>query len=69
MVHVLSPANTAYQDCLQGCTGLGIGTTVDEVWSRILRVPDLFKKMDPVVFLDADVTYADYVERYGHRGG
>ena len=41
------------------------GDTVDDVWRTLLRRPEGFVKLDPVVFLDPAITSEEYVARYG----
>jgi hypothetical protein len=40
---------------------------VSEVWQRLLVRPDRFRSVDPAVFLDPEVTSAEYVSRYGQE--
>jgi len=65
VVHVLSPDNVAYQRSLVREQSRALGSTVEEVWRRLLMRPDRFSSLDPAVFLDADVTSSEYVSRYG----
>lgn len=65
VVHVLAPGNVAYQQSLVREETRALGTTVGEVWDRLLRRPDRFTRVDPAVFLDAAVTSPEYVSRYG----
>lgn len=65
VVHVLPAGNTAYHASLHGTLAPLLGTTVKEVWERLLRQPDRFVAMDSAVFLDPEITSSDYVERYG----
>jgi hypothetical protein len=64
VLHVLDPANEAYQHSLPRPELRALGETVDDVWSRLLRRPDRFQHVDPAVFLDAAVTSPEYVARY-----
>lgn len=64
VLHVLAPENTGYQDSLARAEHRALGSTVDEVWSKLLRTPDRFVHVDPQVFLDPAITSADYVDRY-----
>ena len=64
VLHVLAPDNSGYQDSLARPEHRAIGSTVDEVWTKLLRAPDRFIHVDPAVFLDPDVTSAEYVARY-----
>ena len=65
VVHVLSPDNVAYQQSLVRDESRALGSTVEDVWRQLLVRPDRFSSLDPAVFLDADVTSAEYVRRYG----
>ncbi|MGY1709106.1 PGN_0703 family putative restriction endonuclease [Geodermatophilus sp. SYSU D00758] len=65
VVHVLPPANSGYQASLTRDSHRRAGTTVDEVWTRLLRRPDRFHHLDPAVFCDPAVTSGEYVARYG----
>lgn len=64
VVHVCPPANDAYQASLQRPAQQAVGATVSEVWSALLRRPDRFVPLDPEVFLDPEVTSAEYCARY-----
>lgn len=65
VLHVLSPVNLAYQDSLPRPAHRALGDTVDEVWAKLLRLPDRFVHVDPKVFLDPSITCAEYANRYG----
>ena len=65
VVHVLPAGNTAYQASLHGTLAPLLGSTIKQVWQRLLRQPDRFVAMDSAVFLDPEITSSDYVERYG----
>lgn len=65
VVHVLPAGNTAYHASLHGTLAPLLGTTIKEVWRRLLRQPDRFVAMDSAVFLNPEITSSDYVERYG----
>lgn len=65
VVHVLPAGNTGYHAPLHGTLAPLLGTTVKDVWQRLLRQPDRFVAMDSAVFLDPDITSLHYVERYG----
>jgi hypothetical protein len=67
VLHVLDPANTAYQRSVVRPEMKEFGDTVDEIWSFFLRTPSRFHHVDPQVFLDPAVTSAEYVARYGPR--
>lgn len=69
IVHVLSPDNTAYQSSYVAPAIRGRGVPASEVWSSLLRVPDRFVPLDPVVFLDPAITSDEYVLRYGASDG
>lgn len=64
VLHVLAPENTGYQDSLVRAEHRAAGGSVDEVWTKLLRTPDRFHHVDPVVFLDQAVTSDEYVDRY-----
>lgn len=65
VVHVLPRANHAYQASLHGGGARGLGSTVKEVWARLLRQPDRFVPIDSALFLDPAVTSKHYIDRYG----
>ncbi|MGE3412945.1 MAG: hypothetical protein AB7L91_12040 [Dehalococcoidia bacterium] len=65
VVHVLDPRNQAYQESLVRPEHRALGATVDDVWRRILRRTDRFVHLDPVVFVDPQVTDDEYGLRYG----
>lgn len=66
VVHVRPAGNIAYQRSLDGMDAyVGLGDTVDEVWSTLLCRPDRFTTVDSAHFLNADITSDDYVARYG----
>lgn len=64
VLHVLDPANAAYQTSLVSPELRSLGTTVDDVWRQLLRRPDRFAHVDPATFLDPQVTNSEYVARY-----
>ena len=64
VLHVLSPANLAYQASLPRAEQRAVGGTVSEVWQRLLRSPDRFLTIDPRVFHDPEVTSREYALRY-----
>lgn len=64
ILHVLSPDNTGYQESLVRPEHRTIGSSVDQVWQRLLRSPDRFVHVDPDVFLSPAITSAEYVDRY-----
>jgi hypothetical protein len=65
VLHVLPPANLAYQQSLTRPSHRAAGQTVDEVWQRMLKDSDRFRHIDPDVFLDPAVTSPEYRARYG----
>jgi hypothetical protein len=67
VVHVLPPANDAYQRSLARPEHRALGETVSSVWQQLLRTPNRFVSMDPATFLDATITSPEYVSRYGDR--
>lgn len=68
VLHVLPPRNLAYQESLVRAQHRELGDSVDAVWHCLLRTPDRFRHIDPVVFLDEVVTSWDYVDRYSPSG-
>lgn len=64
VLHVLDPANDAYQQSLHRTEHRALGATVGEVWQRLLRHSDRFTSVDPTLFLDPEVTSVEYVRRY-----
>ena len=69
VLHVLAPENTGYQDSLARAEHRALGSTVDDVWTELLRTPDRFLHVDPKVFLDPSVTSDEYVDRYSPAAG
>ncbi|MGH8962410.1 MAG: PGN_0703 family putative restriction endonuclease [Jatrophihabitantaceae bacterium] len=67
VVHVLSPANDAYQQSLARPEHRALGETVSVAWQQLLRAKDRFVSMHPDVFLDPTVTSPEYASRYGER--
>lgn len=65
LVHVLPPGNDAYQRSLARAEQRALGTSVSEIWQRLLRRPDRFLSVDSVIFLDPSITSGEYVARYG----
>ena len=64
VVHVLSPENVAYERSYRAPSVAPLGDDISQTWQRLLRRPDRFVKLDPVVFLDPAVTSEEYVDRY-----
>ncbi len=64
VLHVLPPANLAYQHSLTRPSHRAAGQTVDDVWLRMLKDRDRFRHVNPAVFLDPDVTSLEYSARY-----
>jgi hypothetical protein len=64
VLHVLDPANGAYQASVLRPEMRGLGDTVDGIWSSLLRDPSRFLHVDPARFLDPTLTCAEYVARY-----
>lgn len=64
VVHVLPPHNEAYQESLHGAQR-ELGATVSEAWQSLLRRPDRFTPLDPVLFADPQIKSAEYTARYG----
>jgi hypothetical protein len=65
VVHVLPKGNLAYQQSLTHPEHRAIGGGVSEVWQGLLRRTDRFTSLDSAVFLDPEITSAEYRERYG----
>lgn len=65
VLHVLPAANDAYQASLVRPEHRSVGATVSQVWQRMLVRPDRFVPVDSAVFLDEEVTSAEYLLRYG----
>ena len=65
VLHVLDPANAAYQRSVVEPAMKEFGDTVDEIWSYLLRARSRFRHVDPRAFLDPAVTSEEYVARYG----
>lgn len=65
VLHVLPPANDAYQASLARPEQRSLGGSVSQVWQRLLTRPDRFLPVDPALFLDPSITSAEYVSRYG----
>ncbi len=64
VVHVLPPANLAYQQSVHRPSQLALGSTVSDVWGRLLRHPDRFVSVNPAMFSDPAITSDEYVARY-----
>jgi hypothetical protein len=64
VVHVLSPQNVAYQRSVHHDEQRALGTSVSAIWNQLLRRRDRFTTLDPAVFLDPEITSAEYVSRY-----
>lgn len=69
VVHVHPTLNLAYQQSLRRPTQLALGSTVDAVWSKLLRRPDRFTSVDNNLFLDPQITSPEYCARYGDTLG
>lgn len=65
VVHVLSELNVAYQHSLARPEHRALGSTVSEVWQRLLRRPERFLSVDSALFLDPEITSEEYTLRYG----
>jgi hypothetical protein len=64
VVHVLPAGNDAYQASLTRPSQLALGSTVSEIWGRVLRGSDRFVSVDSVTFVDPSITSDEYVARY-----
>ena len=67
VVHVLPPANAAYQHSLARPEHRALGASVSEVWQKLLRDPDRFVSVDGKLFLDERITSREYVLRYSDQ--
>jgi len=67
VVHVLPKANIAYQQSLHRESQRALGSTVSEVWAKLLRSSDRFVAVDNSLFLDPAITSDEYVARYGPK--
>lgn len=65
VVHVLPPANTAYDQSMHRPSQRVLGASVAEVWGRLLRRPDRFVSVDSCLFSDPGITSQEYAWRYG----
>lgn len=65
VAHVSPAANDAYQQSLPTPALRAQGSTVAEVWHKLLCYPDRFISLDSQRFADPEVTSPAYVERYG----
>lgn len=65
VLHVLPKSNLAYQQSVHRDEVRALGSTVGEVWARLLRTHDRFISVDSSVFLDPRITSPEYVARYG----
>ena len=63
VLHVLAPGNTGYQDSLARAEHRALGSTVDEVWTKLLRTPDRFVHVDPRCSSTRRHQH-EYVDRY-----
>lgn len=64
ILHVLDPANAAYERSVVNRSMKGYGGTVGEIWAWLLASPDRFHHVEPTVFLDPAITSAAYGARY-----
>lgn len=67
VLHVDSVGNAAYQRSVYGDKTRRLGSTVHEVWSQLLRSQSRFKQVDSSVFLNPEITSAEYASRYGSQ--
>lgn len=65
VMHVLAPANLAYQASLARPEHRALGAAVTEVWAQLLRTPDRFVSVDSAMLLDPVITSHEYAARYG----
>lgn len=66
VVHVSPKGNEAYQASLPSNVPPELGTTVSEVWQRLLRDPSRFVSVDSARFAQPHISSEEYVTRYGH---
>ena len=66
VLHIDSKGNTAYQKSVFGDKTRKLGTTVHEVWSKLLKSESesRFMQIDSSIFLDPKITSAEYALRY-----
>jgi hypothetical protein len=64
VVHVVPAENDGYRTSLHRQDQLALGSTVMEVWSKLLRASDRFRSVDSALFCDPEITSSDYVARY-----
>lgn len=65
VLHVRPSANTGYERSVQRPGQRALGDTVSGVWAQLLRSQDRYAALDSAVFLDPEITSAEYVSRYG----
>jgi hypothetical protein len=65
LIHVSPAANVAYQQSVRREQHRALGSTVSEVWKRLLRRSDRFTSLDSSRFLDPAITSVEYASRYG----
>lgn len=64
VLHVLPAANDAYQQSLARPEHRTLGSTVNEVWQRLLRHTDRFISVDSDLFLNPQITSREYQLRH-----
>lgn len=66
VLHIDSAGNTAYQKSVFGDKTRKLGTTVHEVWTKLLKSKSRsrFMQVDSSIFLDPKITSAEYALRY-----
>ncbi len=69
VLHISPTGNTAYQRSLARPAHRTLGSTVSEVWKKLLRAPERFQTVDSALFLDVDLTSRDYVLRHSDDVG
>lgn len=67
VVHVMPAANAEYRASVHGPDLRALGSTVEQVWQRLLRTPERFAHLDSARFLDPAITSPEYAQRYGER--
>jgi hypothetical protein len=63
VVHVSPEGNAGYAGSLLPAQR-ALGSSVQEVWQKVLRAQDRFVALDSEIFLDPEVTSREYVLRY-----
>ena len=67
VLHVLPTGNRAYQQCLARPEHRVLGSSVGDVWQKLLRHQDRFLSVDSALFHDQEITSREY--RLRHSDG